>query len=150
MKYLAIVLITAGAIVGTFFYGQSVGKGQVRAEWIADKLSQNVEARAREHELLDRLNKQEKQQYENEQTHKRIVADSRATIAGLRNVISARAGTDDNPESITQAIATTAQYRSLFSQCTTEYAAMAERADEINLQAHGLLGYVTAVITPAF
>lgn len=145
MKYLAIILATAGAIYGTFLFGQSVGAGQVQAEWTKERLEQTVAARAREHTLLARLAEQEKQQHENEQQNQRIIADSRAAIAGLRNVIAARAGTDNNPESVGQAVGAITTYRQLFTECTAEYASLAERADAVNLHAHGLLGYVVAI-----
>lgn len=148
MRYLITALITAGIVTGIFLYGKQVGAGQVQAEWTTERLNQDVAARAREHELLVKIEEQEKEQYENEQQNQRIIADLRAADVGLRNVISARAGTDNNPESITAAIANTARYRQLFGQCTERYAAMAERADAVNLQAHGLQGYVNIITSP--
>lgn len=100
-------------------------------------------------QLANKQVKQEKadasnqRDFENEQKLHSIIADSNATIISLRNVIEQ--DSKRQSETIAQANARTTTYREFFLECSTRYSDMAGQADEVNIVAHGLQGYVQAI-----
>jgi hypothetical protein len=139
------VILIAATLFLFWYVGYKAGQSNMQTKWDTEKLAQAEASRSKYASLLAAKHESDQRNLENEQTLKTIIASRDASIAGLRNVIASRQQRDNDPETVAQAIANTATYRKLFRECSEEYGTMAGRADEVNLVAHGLQGYVEAI-----
>lgn len=142
-KYLITTVASVLLVVALYFTAQHYLNVEYKKGYdaaiseVSNKQLENKQAKQ------DKVYQSAIQDNTNEIKLKSIIANSNATIIGLRNIIEQ--DSKQQSETIAAADARTATYRELFLTCSERYSRMARETDEVNLVVHGLQGYVRAL-----